>query len=111
QYFAQKQTDFQSALAKAQEAKLTAEKTNAEVKQRLQKLEDSSKESLAEAKKEAALVRERLIRDAQEAAKKMEVEAERSSKYEHEKAIAALRLELVTNAMKVAEDEVRTKSG
>jgi F-type H+-transporting ATPase subunit b len=108
--FANRGQEFEAAVKRAEEVRLSAERAHKEVKDRLQKLETSSKSSVDEANKEAAVLREQIIADAHVASEKMANEAVRSTHHEFEKALLTLRTELVTNSVKIAEDEVRGKA-
>lgn len=108
--FANRGQEFEQAVKRAEEARVSAERANQEIKERLEKLEQTAKSSVEEATREAALLKEKIINEAREAAAKLTTEAENSTRHEFERALAALRLELVTNSVKIAEDEIRTKA-
>ncbi len=107
EFFASKGAEFNSAVTKAAELKQNAEKAHAEIKTRLAGLEKNAETSRKEATKESAELKLRLIKEAQEAAVKAASESEKGIFFEHERAIAALRTELVTNSIKVAQEQVR----
>jgi F-type H+-transporting ATPase subunit b len=108
--FAERGQKFETAVKRAEEVRLTAERANKEVKDRLAKLEGSTKVSVEEAQKEASLLRERIIAEAKDSAMKVAQEAQRNTEFELQKAMLNLRAELVSNSVKIAEDEVRTKT-
>lgn len=106
-FFANKEAEFSSAVRKAAEQKQAAEKAHAEIKTRLAGLELNAEKSRKEAQQESAALKLRLIKEAQESAARAASDSEKSIFYEHERAIAALRAELVSNSIKVAQEQVR----
>lgn len=107
EFFSGKEAEFNSAVRKAAETKQAAEKAHNEIKQRLTTLEANAEKSRKEALRESAEMKQKLIKEAQEVAAKAASESEKGIFFEHERAIAALRAELVTNSIKVAQEQVR----
>lgn len=106
EFFASKGKDFLDSVKKAEEVKANAERAHNEIQTRLRTLEASAAQNVKEAEVEAAALRTRLVKEAQEAAVKTEQEAVKTIHYEHERAIAALRSELVANSVRFAQDKV-----
>jgi F-type H+-transporting ATPase subunit b len=110
EFFSSKGEVFLDSVRKAEEIKLQAEKAHHEIQSRLQNLEKNATVNVKDAEQEATVLREKLIREAKEAAVKTEQEAQRSVYHEHERAIAALRTELVTNSIRFAQDKVKSST-
>ena len=108
EFFASRGNEYLARVRQAEEVKLQAEKAHAEVQTRLRTLEATAAKNAEEAKSEAAALRARMIKEAQEAAVKTAKESERGVQYEHTRAIAALRSELVANSIKFAQDKVKS---
>lgn len=106
EFFASKGKDFLDSVKKAEEVKASAERAHGEIQTRLRTLESTATQNVKEAEVEAAALRTRLIKEAQEAAIKAEQEAVKTIHYEHERAIAALSSELVANSVRFAQEKV-----
>ena len=89
EFFSGKEAEFTSAVRKAAETKQAAEKAHAAIKARLSSLETNAEKSRKEAARESAEMKQRLIKEAQEAAAKSASESEKGIFFEHERAIAA----------------------
>ena len=110
EFFAGKEAEFFSAVHKAAETKQAAEKAHTAIKARLSSLETNAEASRKEAIRESEEMKQRTIKEAQEAAAKSAAESEKGIFFERERAIAALRTELVNNSVKAAEEQVRIGS-
>ncbi len=106
EFFSSKGKDFLDSVRKAEEIKLNAERAHNEVQTRLKTLESTATQNVKEAEVEAAALRARLIKEAQEAAVRADQEAIKGIHYEHERAIADLRTELVSNSIRFAQEKV-----
>jgi F0F1-type ATP synthase membrane subunit b/b' len=116
-HFEGKATEFAAARVKAEESKAAAERHHYDVQVQLRKLEQNFEKSLAEAGHESAALRERLIAEAKLAAQRQAEDAEAMTQFEYDRALAALRLEIVNASTQQAaallnkrvDDDLRSK--
>jgi len=98
-YFADRESAFNQALVKAKHAKEEAEKNKREVADRLAKLQSSADQSVREAKADAETLKAKIIAEAQDMAKRMREEAQRSATMEIERAKNELREDLLNQSV------------
>ncbi len=109
EFFKSRVENYQQALRKAEHAREEAEAKKREIQERLATLENTSESSLANARKEAAAMLERIQREAEEFAQKLKFEANQTVAIELEKAKMELRRELLDQAVAMAEKMLRDK--
>jgi len=102
-YFKNRQAGFYSALKKADAARAEAQAKRADVQSRLSKLEATRDESLQTARKEAALLRAQIVEEAKALSEKLRIDAERTAIVEIERAKFALREDLLSQSVQMAE--------
>lgn len=98
-YFKSRKESFSQALIKAEAARNEAEARKKEINDRLQRLESSSDESIAQARAEAAALRARILQDAEAVSRNLRAEAQRTAQVEIERAKNELREELLSQAV------------
>jgi len=109
-FFTGREQAFKQALVKAESAKREAEAKKREIQNRLNRLEATENESVAQAKAEAAALKARILKEASEFSQKLREEARRASEFEVVRAKHELREELlvqsVTAARKMLADQM-----
>ena len=106
-YFATKAAAFEEHKAVAERVRQEAEAKNSQIKSLITNVEATAEKSLTEAKNEAESLRQQLVKDAAEQAKKIEEETGKMGQYEFDRAISLLRTELVTNSVRFAENKMK----
>ncbi len=101
-YFKNRQTNFFTALKRADAARAEAEAKRAETQARLAKLESSRDESIQTARNEAAALRTQIVNEAKALSEKLQQDAERTAQVEIERAKMMLREELVNQSVSMA---------
>lgn len=102
-HFLDRHDKFTAALKKAQKAKQDAEAERDQLMEQLTQLNDTAADALHAAHREAAEIRENLLREAELLAHKIRQEAERAAQHEIEKARQILRQELLNGSLQAAE--------
>ena len=105
-FFKSKAEDFSSAVNRAADAKKKAEAAYNEIKNRLTHLEKSAEDSRKQAQADAAALRSKMIDEAKAEAQKEEQDAQKSIQFEYDRMVSALKAELVSNSIKLAEEQV-----
>lgn len=100
--FGERRQVYLDLVQRADLAKNEAEKNRREIAGRLKTMEDSSQQSLAQAKIEAQEIQKRIVGEAQELASKVREESERAAKFELDRAKTELRSEVLTTAVEAA---------
>ena len=108
-YFRKKEENFREALVKADRAKHDAEVKKREVLNRLATLEETSEQSLREAKLEAEALKNKIIAEAHDLSLKMKEDARRTADFEIQRAKNELREELLTQSVAVAQKILNDK--
>ena len=101
-YFADRSVNFRQALFKAEAARAEAERQKSEIETRLRALEGGANNSLAQAKADAAELRHKIVREAEELAAKLREDAKRTAEIELQRAKAELREEVLNQAVTAA---------
>ncbi len=101
-YFNQKQKDYLSQAEKSKAIYLEAEKEYHDIKHRLESLQSSSDESIARARQEAMEMKKNIIKEAEESAHKIGLEALLSIKIEVQKAYQSVQKSLVMDSIVLA---------
>lgn len=101
-FYADRKANYLSAAQKSQAAREEAEKQFVEVKNKLDKLEATTDESISRAKAEAVDMKNDLIKEAQEVAARIKKEAEQTAKIEIQKAQTQLREQLLKDSIEAA---------
>lgn len=107
-FFHGRKRDFETELLKAEEARIEAEKQQTEISEKISNVERHAEHHLSKAKKEAYELKQNLIKDAQGLADKIILEAKRTAKTELERAKAELKREVLTEAIDMAESNIKT---
>lgn len=102
-YFSGKNEEFEEQRKKAEEYRVNAERQNIEVRNQMKVLEETASTSIENAKIDSTEIKEKIISEAQIAAKKITDETHKMAEFELARAIATLKEELVINATKMAE--------
>lgn len=110
-HFAHRAKEYTELVQRAQAAKIEAERGHREIKERLEKLEAGSEQSLVQARREADELKARMIAEAREVANKMKDEAQRTIGAELEKAKAELRHELLQSALATSHEVLKSSLG
>ena len=98
-YFSARQDNYKAALVRAEAARKEAEAKRRDIQERLNKLESTSEKAIADAKAEAAALRTRIVKDAEDLAKNLREEASRTAGAEVERAKVQLREEVLGQAV------------
>lgn len=106
--FAKRREDYLSQAEKTKVLLREAESALKEVKSKLNDLESSEQKSIESAKKEAALLREGIARDAETAAMKMKKDAEMVISAELQKAKAEINAAILNQAVTAASQKLST---
>jgi F-type H+-transporting ATPase subunit b len=109
-HFTNKAAVFAEQKEQAEKARKEAEAQNAEIKNKIKQVEETAEQSLIIAKKEADELKNKILAEAKTQANRIEEETGRMSKFEHERAIAMLRSELITNSIRFAESKMGENS-
>jgi F-type H+-transporting ATPase subunit b len=102
EFFATRREQFTAALQKAQVAKEHAEKQQADLKERLAKLNNSADENIRNARAEAESLKRQILEEAEALSKMLRAEAQRTAQYEVLRAKAELRRDLLAESIKTA---------
>mgnify|MGYP001619712768 CR=1 FL=1 len=108
-YFRDRETAFSQALVKAKQAKDEAEQKKREVQDRLTQLQSTADQSVREARAEAELLKTKIIAEAQDMAKRLREEAQRSAAIEIERAKTELREELLDQSVALSQKILKEK--
>lgn len=109
-FFSGREAAFTAAVRRAEELKQNAERAHAEIQARLKKLQETSEASKKQAMVESTALKSKMILEATDEAKKSEGDVLKNIHFEHERAVAALRSELISNSVKAAEEQVKKNS-
>lgn len=107
EHFAGKNEEFEKNKAKAEEAKLLAERRNLEIKAQIKALEENANQDLKNARQEAKNIYEKILAEAKLQAVKLEKDADQMVQHELVRAKATLRLELIQKSTQMASDELK----
>lgn len=102
-YFKNRQSKFFSALKRAEAARAEAQAKRAETQARLSKLESTRDESIQRARTEAAALRTQIVDEAKALSSRLQTEAKRTAEIEIERARLALREELLSQSIVMAQ--------
>lgn len=108
EYFASKHQSYVQAAEKAQAARKQAEDEYQKTQTQLSKLEATTQESISRARAEAADLRNNLVAEAQSLSKRIHDETHAAAVLEIEKAKNALRQEMISEAIKVAQGQIQS---
>lgn len=98
-FFLGRQEAFRQALVKAEARREEAERQKQEIQARLVKLQASSRDSVEQAKREAELLRQRILNEGADISKNMRDEARRTAEFEIQRARNELREELLQQSI------------
>jgi len=101
-YFKERELNFNMALEKAEKAHQEAEAQKREVERRLQALQASADQSIAQAKAEAEELRIKILREAEELSERLKEDAHRTAEIELQRAKTELREEALSQAVTAA---------
>ena len=107
-HFANRATEYNDLVQRAEKAKLEAERGHREIKERLDKLESGAEPSLVQARREADELKTKMIAEARTVAERMKTEAQRTIATEVEKAKAELRHELLQSALATSHEVLKS---
>ncbi len=102
-YFKNRQANFHVALKRADAARAEAQAKRSEMQARLAKLEATRDQSIADARREAAALREQIVEEARNLSARLKLEAERTAVVEIERATSILRDELLGQSVAMAQ--------
>lgn len=102
-----RKADIEKALNKAKEERIFAEKTLAELKEKLSRLDDEVVQIIKEAEKNAEREREILRRNAEESANRLRKEAEEEFKKRQIEAERNIKKFAIDQAVEIAKDLIR----
>jgi len=108
-YFSDRKQKFNQLIQKAEEAKVSAEKSKREISERLHKLESQSQETLKEAKSEAEELKSKITKEAKALSEKLEDDALKSAEFEVERAKLQLRSELLKNSIAQSRESLNSE--
>ena len=108
-YFSTRSLTYRDAAEKAERAIKQAELQKVEMAEQLSQLSSSADASLGKAKEEAEELKRQIIQEAENLTLTLRQEAERTVKYEIERAKAALRDEMLEQAIHVAQTRLDGK--
>lgn len=103
-FFTGREQAFKQALVKAESAKREAEAKKREIQDRLNRLETTADESVAQAKAEAAALKARILKEASELSQKLRDEAHSATEFEVARAKHELREELLVQSVAAARE-------
>lgn len=109
-HFKERKRAYTELVGKAEAAKKEAEANHREVSARLQALENSAKENAAKAKAEAEALKMKLLKEADELAEKLTLEAKKTASIEVQKAKAEIRNFALTQAIEAAENKLSSNA-
>jgi len=109
QFFQDKQKEFLAAEEKAQAAKQAAQAEHLAIQIKLTKLESTADENLSRAQAEASDLRNQMLKDAQEISERIRHEAKIAALHEVEKARESLRHQMIVEAAKLTEQNMKEK--
>lgn len=108
-FFSTREQVYKQALVKAESARKDAERRKHEVEQRLNSLELSANETLADARAEAAAIKKQIQEEATVLAQRLRDEASRSAELEIERAKSELRDEMLVQSVALAKKLLQDK--
>ena len=108
-YFLLRSEQFAEAFSKAQRIKMEAQQRKLEIEERLSKLIASSDDSLKKAYADAEMMKKQMISEAEDIAKGLRREGEKSAFFEIEKARTLVKKKLINDAKDYAQKLMRTK--
>lgn len=108
-YFQDRAKSFEQLKQKAEAAKAEAERKNSEIRAQLTALDSTSDRSLEEAKVDSRKLHDQIVAEAAAQAAKTDEETSRMVRHELDRAVVALRTELVTNSVRFAESKIKEK--
>ena len=108
-YFTGRQAAYKAALHKAETARREAEAKRQEIQDRLNKLESTTQQSVAQAKAEAEALKQKIVTEAQQLSVSMREEAQRTAAVEVERAKNQLREEMLAQAVALSRKMLEEK--
>jgi F0F1-type ATP synthase membrane subunit b/b' len=108
-HFSGKREAFEEHRKKSEEARVLAERQNAEVRANLNKLENETTLNVDQAKADAVNLKQKIATEAKDQAARLESEAFKMAEFERTRAINMLKIELANNAATQAEVLLQTK--
>jgi F-type H+-transporting ATPase subunit b len=110
-HFTQRAAEYREMVERAEAARKEAQQNHDSIKQRLTQLEASATQSVANARSESEILRQKLTQEAQVLAQRLEREAQRTASVELDKAKAELRRELLGKALHLSTENLRKGLG
>lgn len=98
-YFKAREEHYKQALIRAESARKDAESKKREIQERLNKLEDTSKQSVESARAEAQTLKQQIRQQAEELSQRLKTEATRTASLELERAKTELRMEMLNQSV------------
>jgi F0F1-type ATP synthase membrane subunit b/b' len=108
-HFSGKREAFEEHRKKSEEARVLAERQNAQVRANLDKLENETAQSVEQAKIDATNLKQKIAIEAKEQAARLESEALKMAEFEKSRAVNMLKIELANNAATQAESLLKSK--
>lgn len=105
-FFANQRTQYLDIAEKTLAAKKAAEHDFDKIKAELVRIETNASENLSRAEAEAADLRNQMIKEAEEIAKRIQIDAQNSARLEADKAVARLRDELLIEGLALAKKQL-----
>lgn len=109
EFFSNEYKKFESLRKQAEEAKVSAERHQHEIKTKLKALEQNFEKDISLAKTEAQKLKTNWIADAKQKADKLLQESEGLARFELDRAVALLKQELVESSVQMAQKEMASK--
>jgi F0F1-type ATP synthase membrane subunit b/b' len=103
EHFSGKSQEFEDLKKKAEAARRQAEQQNFEVHRLVKEHDETADKSLAEARKDAEDLKLKMVSEAKTGAQRTTEEAQKMTEFEWQRAVAALRLELVETSTRQAQ--------
>ncbi len=107
---AAKKEEFLTLMKKAEASKAEAEKLRSEFRQKLDELENTKTQTIDQARTEAEAIKNKILKEAQEASAKMISDAMNTVQYEVDKAKTELRQSLLEESISAAEEALKKKN-
>lgn len=108
-YFRGREESFKSALVKAEAARKEAEQRRNEIKRKIEQIESTAEQSIANARAEAQALREKITQEAAELSRNLKDEAHQAAQHEVVRATNQLRDELLSQAMTLSKQLLADK--
>lgn len=105
-HFQERRKAYTDLVGKAEAAKREAEANHKEISQRLAALENSAKDNAAKAQAEAEALKAKLLKEADELAEKLKIDAKKTAEIEVQKAKSEIQMFALNQAIAAAEEKL-----